>query len=68
MKAGGVSYYRIVAPVLVVGFVVSMFSMVWAEKVVPASKVESARILSEEIKHNTKPTTQKSYCHQNYQR
>ena len=56
MKAGGVSYYRIVAPVLVVGFVVSMFSMVWAEKVVPASKVESARILSEEIKHNTKPT------------
>lgn len=58
MKAGGVSYYRIVAPVLVVGFVVSMFSMVWAEKVVPASKVESARILSEEIKHNTKPTTQ----------
>ena len=28
MKAGGVSYYRIVAPVLVVGFFVSMFSMV----------------------------------------
>ncbi len=58
MKAGGVSYYRIVAPVLVVGFVVSMFSLVWAEKVVPASKGEASRILSEEIKHKGRPTTQ----------
>ena len=38
MKAGGISYYRIVAPVLVVGFIVSMFSVIWAEKVVPTSK------------------------------
>lgn len=58
MKAGGVSYTRIVAPVLVVGFFVSMFSMVWAEKVVPAAKLESSRILNEEIKHNVKPKTQ----------
>ncbi len=58
MKAGGVSYYRIVAPVLVVGFMVSMFSMVWAEKVVPPAKVEAARILNEEIKNNTRPSTQ----------
>ena len=36
MKAGGVSYYRIVTPVLIVGFLVSMFSLVWAEKVVPS--------------------------------
>ena len=54
MKAGGVSYYRI----LVVGFIVSMFSLVWAEKMVPFSKAESRRILREEIKHNTRPTTQ----------
>lgn len=58
MKAGGISYYRIVAPVLVVGFLVSMFSVVWAEKVVPAAKVEYSHILNYEIKHNTKPTTQ----------
>ena len=58
MKAGGVSYYRIVAPVLVVGFFVSMFSLVWAEKMVPFSKAEAKRILNEEIKHNTRPTTQ----------
>ncbi len=58
MKAGGISYPRIVAPVIAVGFVVSMFSMVWAEKVVPAAKQESARILREEIKQNTKPQGQ----------
>ena len=58
MKAGGVSYYRIVAPVLVVGFIVSMFSLVWAEKMVPFSKAEARRILNEEIKHNTRPATQ----------
>ena len=58
MKAGGVSYYRIVAPVLVVGFIVSMFSVVWAEKVVPASKHEAGRILNEEIKQNSKPSSQ----------
>ena len=58
MKAGGISFYRIVAPVLVVGFFVSMFSMVWAEKVVPKAKAEAARIVSYEIKHNVKPTTQ----------
>lgn len=55
MKAGGVSYYRIMAPVLVVGFFVSLFSMVWAEKVVPASKAKAAAILNYEIKNNTKP-------------
>ncbi len=58
MKAGGISYYRIVAPVLAVGFAVSMFSVVWAEKVVPASRLEAARILDYEIKNNTRPTTQ----------
>ncbi len=58
MKASGVSYYRIVAPVLVVGFVVSMFSVVWAEKVVPTAKMQYSYILNYEIKHNTKPRTQ----------
>lgn len=58
MKAGGVSYYRIVAPVLVVGFLVSIFSMVWAEKVVPAAKAEAGRILNYEIRHNAKPKSQ----------
>ncbi|MBQ7317634.1 MAG: LptF/LptG family permease [Phascolarctobacterium sp.] len=58
MKAGDVSYYRIVAPVLVVGFLVSMFSLVWAEKVVPAAKAKCSEIVDYEIKNSTKPTGQ----------
>ena len=58
MKSGGISYYRIVAPVLIVAFIVSMFSVVWAEKVVPASKVQYTRVLEYQIKKNTKPKTQ----------
>ena len=58
MKAGGISYYRIVTPVIVVGFLVSMFSMVWAEKVVPVCKAEATRILKYEIRNNTKPQEQ----------
>lgn len=58
MKSGGISYYRIVAPVLVVGFIVSMFSVIWAEKVVPPSKLEAKRILTQEIRGNVKPKTQ----------
>ena len=49
---------EIVAPVLIVAFFVSMFSVVWAEKVVPAAKVQYGRILEYEIKKNTKPRTQ----------
>ncbi|MBQ9698032.1 MAG: LPS export ABC transporter permease LptG [Acidaminococcaceae bacterium] len=58
MKSGGVSYYRIVAPVVALGFVVSMFSVIWAEKVVPPSKYEARRILEEEIRGDVKPKTQ----------
>lgn len=58
MKSGGVSYYRIVAPVVIVGFIVSMFSVIWAEKVVPPSKFEAKRILEMEIKGDAKPKTQ----------
>ncbi|MBQ0066704.1 MAG: LptF/LptG family permease [Phascolarctobacterium sp.] len=58
MKASGISYYRIVAPILVVGFVISMFSVIWAEKVVPFAKTQCSYIIDYEIKHNTKPRGQ----------
>ena len=58
MKSGGISYYRMVAPVVIVGFIVSMFSVIWAEKVVPPSKHEAKRILEVEIKGDAKPKTQ----------
>ena len=58
MRSGGVSFRRIAAPILLAGFVVSMFSVIWAEKVVPPAKVEYERIIEYEIKHDTKPKTQ----------
>lgn len=53
MKSSGISYYRIIVPVIVVGFIVSMFSMVWAEKVVPRCKDKANYILNVEIRQKT---------------
>lgn len=58
MKSGGVSYYRILAPVMVVGLLVSMFSVVWAEKVVPPSKAAARAVIEQEIKGNIRPESQ----------
>ena len=58
MKSGGISYYRIVAPVLVVGFLVSMFSVIWAEKVVPPAKTAGEYVLRHDIRGNIKPKSQ----------
>ena len=53
MRSGGISFKRIAAPILIAGFVVSMFSVIWAEKVVPPAKTEYARIIDYEIKHGS---------------
>ena len=58
MRSGGISFRRIAAPVLLAGFVISMFSVIWAEKVVPPAKTEYERIISYEIKHDSKPKSQ----------
>lgn len=58
MRSGGISFRRIAAPVLLAGFVISMFSVIWAEKVVPPSKTEYERIIAYEIKHDAKPKSQ----------
>ena len=58
MRSGGLSFRRIAAPILAAGFVVSLFSVVWAEKVVPPAKTEYERIIKQEIKRDTKPRTQ----------
>lgn len=58
MRSGGLSFRRIAAPILTAGFIVSLFSVVWAEKVVPPAKAEYERIIQQEIKNNTKPRTQ----------
>lgn len=59
MRSGGLSFRRIAAPILIAGFVISMFSVIWAEKVVPPAKAEYTRIVNYEIKNDAKPKTQK---------
>ena len=58
MRSGGISFRRIAAPILIAGFIISMFSVIWAEKVVPPAKAEYARIVNYEIKNDAKPKTQ----------
>ena len=60
MKSGGISYFRIVAPVLVVGLIVSLFSVIWAEKVVPPAKTAGETVLRQEIRGNIKPKSQEN--------
>lgn len=58
MQSGGISFKRIAAPILIVAFLVSAFSVIFAEKVVPASKEAYRNIVRVEIMHNTKPKSQ----------
>ena len=58
MKCGGISFKRMVAPVFALSFVVSLFSMVFAEKVVPAAKIVYNEILHYEVYNNTMPRSQ----------
>ncbi len=58
MKCGGISFYRMVAPVFAVAFCVSVFSMIFAEKVVPVSKVAYNQILYYEVQKNSRPRSQ----------
>ena len=57
MRSSGISFVRITMPVIFAGFIISMFSVIWAEKVVPPAKAEYANIVNYEIKHDVKPNT-----------
>lgn len=58
MKSGGLSFYRLAVPVFIVAFAVSIFAVVFNEKVVPASNVAYNNIVRTEIEKNTKPKSQ----------
>lgn len=49
MKTGGLSFYRLTAPVVVVAFFVSVFAMYFNEMVVPAANFAYERTVLEEI-------------------
>lgn len=58
MKSSGVSFPRLAMPVFIVAFVVSLFTVVFNEKVVPASNHAYNQVVRIEIERNTKPPAQ----------
>jgi lipopolysaccharide export system permease protein len=53
MKAGGINFMRIIAPLLVGGFIISLLAFAWQEKVVPFANGEVAQIQNDVINHNS---------------
>ncbi len=51
MKAGGIGLIRIVRPLLVTGFVVSLFSLALQELLVPFAQERAAYLLNDVIRH-----------------
>lgn len=58
MKSGGISFWRLTAPVFVVAFCLSIFSVVFAEKVVPDARTAYRNLVYYTIQGNTKPPAQ----------
>lgn len=58
MKTGGISFYRLIAPVVIVAFFVSICAMFFNELVVPAANAAYTRTVREEINKAQLTTTQ----------
>lgn len=58
MRSGGLSFYRLSAPVFVVAFFVSIFAVFFSELVVPQANAGYNHIVRYEIEKNTAPKSQ----------
>ncbi|EIW15998.1 MULTISPECIES: LptF/LptG family permease [Pelosinus] len=58
MRSGGISFYRLSAPVFVIAFFVSIFAVFFSEMVVPQSNSAYNYIVRYEIQKNTAPKSQ----------
>lgn len=58
MKSGGISFYRLAAPVFIVALFVSIFAVYFNELVVPAANTAYRDTLYYEVEKNTKPRNQ----------
>lgn len=58
MKSGGIGFWRTAAPVLIAALCLSIFSVVFAEKVVPNARTAYRNLVYYEIQGNTKPPQQ----------
>lgn len=55
LKSGGISFYRAVAPVLVIGFIVSLLTLTFNELIVPKANVEQERMFQKLINQGSPP-------------
>lgn len=58
MRSGGISFYRLSAPVFVIAFFVSIFAVFFSEMVVPQSNSAYNYVVRYEIQNNTAPKSQ----------
>lgn len=58
MRAAGLSFYRLTAPVFITAFFISAFAVVFNETVVPAATAAYNNLIRYEIEGNTKPKSQ----------
>lgn len=58
MRSGGISFYRLAAPVFIAAFGVSLLAMVFNELLVPQSKVAYENVVRYEIQNNNQPKSQ----------
>ncbi|HMM20936.1 MAG TPA: LptF/LptG family permease [Selenomonadales bacterium] len=58
MKSGGLSFYRLAAPVFIVALFTSLFATAFNELVVPAANAAYNNTVRYEIEKNTKPRSQ----------
>lgn len=58
MRSGGISFYRLAAPVFVVAFFVSIFAVAFNEIVVPQANTNYNYVVRNEIERNTAPKSQ----------
>ena len=58
MKSGGVSFYRLAAPVVAAAFCVSLFAIAFNEFLVPAANSAYSHTLHYEIEKNSRPQAQ----------
>lgn len=58
MKSGGISFYRIAAPVFVLAIFVSMFAVAFSEFIVPKANMAYANLVRYEIQGNVAPKSQ----------
>lgn len=58
MRSGGISFFRLAAPVFIVAFFVSLFAVAFNEIVVPKANAGYNYIVKNEIERNTAPKSQ----------